>query len=72
MPSGSRPVHRQAVRRDPLNTLAGTLAGPRGPSLGAPGSSPRLPRCCWLRGRRRTHSRPGVAWANTAAARQVG
>ena len=28
MPSGSRPVHPQAVHRDPLNTLAGTLAAP--------------------------------------------
>ena len=39
MPSGSRPVHPQAVRRDPLNTLAGTLAGPRGPSPGRPGQA---------------------------------
>jgi hypothetical protein len=28
MPSGSRPVPPQAVHRDPLNTLAGTLADP--------------------------------------------
>ena len=28
MPSGSRRYHPQAVRRDPLNTLAGTLADP--------------------------------------------
>jgi hypothetical protein len=28
MPSGSRPEHPQAVHRDPLNTLAGTLADP--------------------------------------------
>jgi len=29
MPSGSRRYHPQAAHRDPLNTLAGTLADPR-------------------------------------------
>ena len=41
MPSGSRRYHPQAVRRDPLNTLAGTLADP-GDQASASGSSPAL------------------------------
>ena len=41
MPSGSRRYHPQAVRRDPLNTLAGTLADP-GDQASVSGSSPAL------------------------------
>jgi hypothetical protein len=56
MPSGLRPEHPQAVHRDPLNTLAGTLADP--------GTKPGVrvkPEVAALlaRGQRRTHSRLG-------------